>query len=147
MCEYLAGRYGPTDLAVSREEPDYGGYLNWMYFGEATLTFPQTLVLRYSQHEPEGRRLPQIVDDYSRWFLSRLRAVERRAGESPYLCGGRFTMADISVGFALMLASDLGLDSRFGPETRHYWTGLQARAAFQRAVGAQGPDPEANAIP
>jgi hypothetical protein len=32
-----------------------------MYFSDATLTFPQTLVLRYGQLEPEERRNPQVV--------------------------------------------------------------------------------------
>lgn len=137
MCEYLAGRYGPTDLAVGPDESAYGAYLNWMYYGEATLTFPQTLVLRYSQHEPETRRLPQIVEDYSRWFLARLRAVESRMAHAQFLCADRFTMADVSVGFALMLASDLKLDERFGPETARYWARLQARDGFQRALAAQ----------
>lgn len=137
MCEYLAGRYGPTPLAVGAAEPAYGAYLNWMYYGEATLTFPQTLVLRYSQHEPEPRRSPQIVEDYSRWFLARLRAVETRVLDAEFLCADRFTMADISVGFALMLATDLNLHDRFGEATILYWARLQERDGFRRAMHAQ----------
>ena len=49
ICQYLVTRYGPTPLAVDPSEPDYGPYLNWLFFGEATLTFPQTIVLRYSK--------------------------------------------------------------------------------------------------
>ncbi len=56
--------------------PAFGAFLNWMYFSDATLTFPQTLVLRYSQLEPEERRNPQVAGDYAKWFLVRLRAVE-----------------------------------------------------------------------
>ena len=41
IVQYLAARYGPTPLAVGIDEPDYGAYLNWLHFGEATLTFPQ----------------------------------------------------------------------------------------------------------
>ena len=69
-------RYGPTPLVVGVDEPAYGAFLNWMYFSDATLTFPQTLVLRYSQLEPEERRNPQVAADYAKWFLGRLRAVE-----------------------------------------------------------------------
>ena len=61
---------------VGDDEPAYGAFLNWMYFSDATLTFPQTLVLRYSQLEPEERRNPQVATDYAKWFLGRLRAVE-----------------------------------------------------------------------
>ncbi len=49
ICHYLGTRYGPTQLVVGVEEPAYGAFLNWLSFGEATLTFPQTLVLRYGR--------------------------------------------------------------------------------------------------
>jgi glutathione S-transferase len=76
ICHYLGIKYGPTPLMVSPDEGAYGAFLNWMYFSDATLTFPQTLVLRYSQLEPEERRNPQVATDYAKWFLGRLRAVE-----------------------------------------------------------------------
>ena len=63
ICQYLATRYGPSPLAVAPDEKDYGPFLNWLHFGEATLTFPQTLVLRYGQLEAPERRLPQAVED------------------------------------------------------------------------------------
>ena len=55
ICQYLAERYGPP-LSVRPDEPGYGSYLNALHFGEATLTFPQTIVLRYSRLEPRCRR-------------------------------------------------------------------------------------------
>ena len=38
MLLYLAQKYGPTPLNVSVDEPAYGSYLNWLFFGETTLT-------------------------------------------------------------------------------------------------------------
>ena len=115
ICHYLGTRYGPTPLVVGLEEPAYGAFLNWMYFSDATLTFPQTLVLRYSQLEPEERRNPQVAGDYAKWFLGRLRAVEAATGQSETLCAGRFTAADIVNGYALRLAENIGLAQDFGP--------------------------------
>ena len=112
ICQYLATRYGPTPLAVAPDEPDFGLYLNWLHFGEATLTFPQTIVLRYSRLEPPERRLPQAVEDYTRWFLGRLRGIEAALADRDFLCAGRFTVADISVGYALMLTGFIGLDRK-----------------------------------
>ena len=137
ICEYLAARYGPTPLAVVPEEPAFGAYLNWLHLGEATLTFPQTIVLRYSQLEPLERRLPQAVADYARWFLGRLRVVEPALAGQSFLCAGRFTAADISVGYACMLAENLGFKSRFQPATADYLERLKQRDAFQRAKAAQ----------
>ena len=81
ICHYLGVRHGPTPLMVGPEDPAYGAFLNWMYFSDATLTFPQTLVLRYTQLEPEERRNPQVAGDYAKWFLGRLRAVEAATAE------------------------------------------------------------------
>jgi glutathione S-transferase len=137
ICEYLAVRYGPTPLAVAPGDPAYGAWLNWLYFGEATLTFPQTIVLRYSRLEPEERRLPQAAEDYARWFLGRLRAVDAAMTRGEYLCAGRFTAADISVGYALLLATTLGLDAQFPPAVRDYWARLQLRDGYKRTRAAQ----------
>ena len=137
ISHYLASRYGPSPLAVEPSEADYGPFLNWTHFGEATLTFPQTLVLRYRRLEPEERRNPQVADDYARWFLARLRAVETVLQDRDHLCAGRFTVADISVAYALRLAASLGLDSEFGPNVRAYWQRISNRDGYARAHAAE----------
>jgi glutathione S-transferase len=137
VLQYLVTRHGPTPLAVGIDEPGYGGFLNWLHFGEATLTFPQTLVLRYGKLEPEERRSPQVATDYAKWFFGRLRAVEAAVTGNETLCAGRFTVADISVGYALLLAERIGLAKDFGPAVAAYWQRLQARAGFRRAVNAE----------
>jgi glutathione S-transferase len=137
VLQYLVTRHGPTPLAVGLDEPGYGAYLNWLHFGEATLTFPQTLVLRYGKLEPEERRSPQVAADYAKWFFGRLRAVEAAVTGSETLCAGRFTVADISVGYALLLAERIGLAKDFGPAVAAYWQRLQARDGFRRAVIAE----------
>ena len=134
ICQYLADVYGPTPLGVTPEEPEYGTYLNWLHRSDATLTFPQTLVLRYSQLEPEERRVPQVVEDYKAWFLGRLKSVERGLEGRDYLCGERFTMADVAVGYALLLASNLGMAEEFTPNIKAYFARLQERPAYQRAL-------------
>lgn len=137
ICQYLAARYGPTPLNVEVQEPGFGPYLNYLHFGEATLTFPQTLVLRYSRLEPPERRQPQVAEDYSKWFLARLKTLEPLLATHEYLCAGRFTAADISVGYALLLAGQLELQGRFTPAVLAYWERLRQREGFQRAQQAQ----------
>tara|TARA_R110002072_G_scaffold50835_1_gene136431 strand:+ start:29214 stop:29759 length:546 start_codon:yes stop_codon:yes gene_type:complete len=133
ICHYLVEKYGPTDLAIDKSEAEYGEFLNWLYRSDATLTFPQTLVLRYTVLEPEARRVPQVVEDYSKWYLSRLRAVETALEGKDFLCGGRFTIADIAVGYALFLGTTLGLDERYKPNCQRYLAALMARPALIRA--------------
>src|SRR5262249_21912356 len=121
ICQYLATRYGPTSIAVEPQEPAFGAYLNFLHFGEATLTFPQTIVFRYTRLEPEERRLPQAVEDYRRWYLGRIRGIEAVLTRDPYICAGRFTVADISIGFALMFSEQLGLFAQLPDVVQRYW--------------------------
>ena len=141
IIQYLATRDGPSALSVEPGDPAYGDWLNGLHFGEATLTFPQTLVLRYTRLEPKDRRNPQVADDYGRWFTARLKGLEPRlAANSGWYCAGRFTGADISVGYALLLAETLELDARFSPAVVAYWARLQERDGFVRAKAAQASD-------
>ncbi|WP_349741816.1 glutathione S-transferase family protein [Roseateles cavernae] len=146
ICQYLAARHDPGGLDVGMAEADYGAYLNWLHFGEATLTFPQTLLLRYRFFEPAERRQPQVAEDYARWFLARLRTLEPRLAAQDWLCAGRFTAADISVGYALLLASHLGLDAQFTPAVAAYWARLQQRDGWRRALAVQTEAAQAQGI-
>jgi glutathione S-transferase len=137
ICQYLATRYGPSPLGVQPNESAYGAFLNLLHFGEATLTFPQAVVLRYSRLEPPERRQPQVAEDYARWFYGRLRAVEAIVSQSEYVCAGRFTAADISVGYAMLLSQFNGLNENLPDAVRAYWARLQARDGLQRADAAQ----------
>lgn len=137
ILEYLAARHGPTPLHVRPDEEAFGAYLDFLHFGEATLTPPQALILRYGRFEPEARRLPQVIEDQSKWLMARLKILEPLLGAQEHLCAGRFTAADISVGFALMLAEMLKLDSWFKPGVAAYWARLKARPGFRRALAAE----------
>ena len=113
ICHYLGTRHGPTPLVVGVDDPAYGAFLNWMYFSDATLTFPQTLVLRYAQLEPEERRNPQVAGDYAKWFLGRLRAVEAATAMRRRWSPAGSPRPISSIGYALRLAENIGLVQGF----------------------------------
>ncbi|MBV7255406.1 glutathione S-transferase family protein [Pacificimonas sp. WHA3] len=135
ICHYLAERHGPTELSVSPNEKDYGRYLNWMYQADATMTFPQTIALRYRMFEPE-KGLQQAGDDYTQWFFSRLKAAAEMLGDREFVAAERFTMADIAFGYALKLAAQLKLGA-FPENVTAYWNGLKARGAYQAAMAKE----------
>ena len=147
ICQYIAARHGAGTLDVGVNEADYGAYLNYLHFGEATLTFPQTLVLRYRFFEPAERRQPQVADDYAKWFLARLRTLELRLQGREWLSAGRFTAADISVGYALLLAQHLELHTQFTPAVAAYWQRLQQLPSYQRAQALQFEAAQAQGVP
>ncbi len=138
ICEYLAVKYGADTLAVAPNEADFGAWLNWLHHGEATLTFPQTLVFRYAQLEPLERRQPVVADNYKKWFLARTVLAERTLADGrDWLCAGRFTVADISVAYALLFAEVLGHLDEVGPNLRAFWARCQARDGFKAAKARQ----------
>jgi glutathione S-transferase len=140
ICHYLAARHGAGTLAVEPHEPGYAAYLNFLVMGEATLTFPQTIFLRYAMFEPPERRLPQAAADYTQWFASRLKAAAALLGR-PYAAAGRFTAADISFGYAIRLANTIGLASAIPAAVQDYWDALQQRPAYRRAEAADAGEP------
>ena len=145
ILEYLAARYAP-DFGVGVDEPDFGAYLNWLHQGEATLTFPQTLVFRYAVLEAPEKRQPKVAADYLKWFVARTAMAEAALGDGrEWLCrdrtgAARFTVADISVAYALLFAETLGHLEAVGPCLRAFWERCQAREGFVRAKAAQGGD-------
>jgi glutathione S-transferase len=143
IVQYIAGRYGDGLLDVAPSDPGYPAYLNGLHFGEATLTFPQTLVLRYSRLEPEERRLPKVAADYAKWFAARAGAYRFEDG---YAAAGRFTAADISIGYALLLAHELGLQDLLPAHVLDYWARITDRDGYRRARAAQDSAAAAQAV-
>ena len=132
MAQYLAEKYGPTDLRVLPDEPDYPSYLNWLFHSDATLTFPQTVVLRYKLQEPGVA--DAAVDGYSRWFVSRLKLLETTLEDREYLCSDRFTIADICVSYAITLADSLGIEQAFKPNIKRWTDMLFERPAYKKSM-------------
>ena len=131
MSQYLVEKYGPTDLRVMPDEADYPAYLNWLYHSDATLTFPQTVVLRYKLQEPGVA--DAAVEGYSRWFVSRCKLLETALEDKEYLCSNRFTIADICVSYAFVVAESLGIHQAFKPNIKRYTEMLFEREAFKKS--------------
>jgi glutathione S-transferase len=147
ICHYLASRHDEPKLWIAPDEPGHAEYLNYVSYGEATLTFPLAIHLRYTKLEPEARRQPQAAEDYKRFFMGRLKWIEPVLDKQTWLCGERFTAADVSVGYALRLASTTGLAGVLKPQVQAYLERVQARAAFQRAQAAEGSGANDGPVP
>lgn len=131
ICERIAEG---TPLEVHRDESDYWAWRNWLHRSDATLTFPLAIMIRYTRVEPEERRLAQAVDDYKAFFGGRAKSIEAALGDGrEWLVAGRFTVADIVVGYAAFLATTLGADDVLGDATKTWLDRCTARDGFNRA--------------
>lgn len=138
ICHYLADKYGKGELMLDKNHKEYGAFLNWLYYSDATITFPQAVMLRYSVLEPDERKSPQVVEDYKGFLLGRLRKLESALDNKNYLCDDRFTIADICVGFSLVFAKYvLNIEEVFTPNIAKYYERLAARPAFIKATQGQ----------
>jgi glutathione S-transferase len=133
ILEYLLARYGRGALAVSPDDPAFASYLQFLHLGEAGLAGPMNAVFVGRALAPEAERGAFVTNWALETFESRLGFVTRRLAECPYLAGDRFTAADISVSYALLL----GLrTSNYvpGPGEREYLTRTTGRPAYARAL-------------
>ena len=136
IAHYLATRWGPTELAIAPGEQDYGAFLDFLHHADATITFPQTVFLRFARME-RNLGLEAAGEAYADWFGKRLVKAELHLENRDYLCAGRFTVADVAVTYALHLATLTGLDHLVPQGLKDYRARMTARPAFARAVEAE----------
>jgi len=135
ICERIAEG---TPLEVRRDESDYWDWRNWLHRSDATLTFPLAIMIRYTRVEPEERRLAQAVADYKAFFGGRAEGIEAALGDGrEWLVAGRFTTADIVIGYAAFLATTLGASDVLGEKTLAWLDRCTTRDGFQRARARQ----------
>jgi glutathione S-transferase len=134
ICEYLAHRHGGGALTVAADDPAWPDYLQFLHMGEATLVPPLTQMVRYRMLEPKERRLPQAVADAAEVFIDRLKPVSAKLANGDFLAGDRFTLADVSVGYALQLGAMLRLSDQYDPTVAAYHERLRERPGMIRAL-------------
>jgi len=133
IMEYLLARYGPTPLAPESQDAAFPDYQQFLHLGEAGLAVPINYVSSARNFAPEADRQNWSARDAMATFESRLRLVTRQLKHSPYLAGQRFTAADISVTYALMLARrNGGVD--LGEAEQAYMVRTSGREAYKRAL-------------
>jgi glutathione S-transferase len=140
VCHYLAVQHD-TSLTVRPNETEYARFLNWMYHADATLTFPQAIMLRYTQLQPG--RADNAVDDYVQFHIGRLRLLDEvLASGRKYLVENRFTVADICVTYPLYLGQSIiiggkPLSTLYKPQTLEYLEAMTSRPGFLHALERQ----------
>ena len=133
IMQYVTETYGPTKLALRADHPRFADYLQFLTFGEASLSAYMNPVIATQFGAPEGQKENFTVEAAKGMFIRRLGAVEKKLEKGDYLAGD-FTAADISVGYALGLGEGFGLGERYSAPIKAYSERLRARPAFQAAA-------------
>lgn len=133
---YLASKNGPSELVIGPGQSDYAEFLDYTYHADATITFPQTVYMRFALFEKE-RGFQEAGEAYAKWFWKRLIKLDQRLETREYLCGDRFTVADICCGYALILAENVGLDEGVPDSLKAYLKRLQTREGYVQAAARE----------
>jgi len=136
IMEYLAARYGPTDLVPPPSAANFPLYLQFLHFGEASLLGPMNVVVASRYMAPEEHKANWGARAAADMCLRRTSLLMNQVVKTPYLAGQAFTAADISAGYGLYVMNLLGLGDRLEPRLQDYLSSLQERPAFTRALAA-----------
>lgn len=136
ICEYLAARHH-SPLLVEPGDPDRIEFVQWLWYGEATLMTPLSRMATVGRLERKGPDIDAVMEDARGNVGVRLTALERRLEGRDFLVAGRLTLADISAGYPLHLVGLFGIDHLLGPRTAAYRERLRSRPAYQRAISVE----------
>lgn len=126
ICAYLADAF-PAKGLLPQTQDERAAYFRWLFFAAGPLE--QAVASRsLGWQVPEGRNVAVGFGSYA----DALDTLERGLSGGPFVCGERFTAADVYVG------SSVGWGMLFGsiekrPVFEAYAARVQARPAWQRA--------------
>lgn len=131
-CQTLAETFDPPKLWIGPREPGRARYLFWL------AVFGETLEGRLVECTVSraGILPPEYFSLHEARLRSKLDALCKMLPREGYLCGDRFTVADVLAGYNLHLATELGLVDRSA--IAPYFGRLAARPAAQRSRALAG---------
>jgi glutathione S-transferase len=134
IVQYLAARYGPTPLAPAAEDPTYPAYLQYLVYGEGSLSAFLNPLVGTRFLAPDDQKDNFTAGLCRTLFSRRVKALTGRLSESSHLAGEAFTAADISVVYALNMGASLGLAEDYPAPIADYWARVKTRPAYQAAI-------------
>jgi len=129
MLIYLAeksGQFMPIETAARM------GVLQWLMFQMGSVGPMLGQAHHFIKYAPE--KIPYAVERYTN-EANRLYAVmDKRLGESPYLAGDEYTIADIATFPWLRSPSNQGVNMDEYPNVKRWFDAIDARPAVQRGL-------------
>lgn len=133
----VAGNEKAIALAVG-PRPDaahYAHHLQFLHFGEADLATPIGTIFRTRVFS--GEHSNATIADQLGQVEKRLTFLDSVLADGrPFVTGDRFTIADISIGYAFLLAEFTRLEVSLPAHVAAYWARLQARPGYRRSIAA-----------
>jgi glutathione S-transferase len=135
MLLYIAEKYGPTPLLPGKDDPRFARVIQMTVFGEATLGATCNPLLIDHFLIPEKEKGGPLIAAMTERLAQQVSYVEQILGAAPFIAGKDFTIADISVTYALGLCDGF-LQGRFPEKLSAYVKRATSRPAYERATKA-----------
>lgn len=137
ILQYITGRRIPESLSITTgPSPDpaaYAEHLQFLHFGEADLATPIGAIFRTRIFS--GEKSNATITDQLGLVARRLAFLDDHLSDGrEWVTGAKFTIADISIGYAFVLADFTKVEIELPGHVAAYRDRLQARPAFQRAA-------------
>ena len=127
ICLHLADQHPEAQLAPAPGTHDRALVYQWSVFAPAELEPPLFAAWVQAQRDPERAKGARER------FMNAVGAVDDALGDSHYLVGGNFTVADILVGTAVAFTGAAGFGDQLSGTLQAYIARLAERDAFKRA--------------
>ena len=138
IVEYIIAKYAKGRLAVAPDSPQFGDYLFWLHFANASMGATEMIKMVVSAIglDPDSPTMGFVSDRSARAFA----LVEKRLGQTPYFAGDELTAADIMMVFTLTTMRVFSPHDISGlPNLLAYLKRIAGRPAYQRAMAKGDP--------
>jgi glutathione S-transferase len=134
MMLYLATKYGPTPMMPAKDDPSLARMMQFLVFGEATLGAWGNVQMGARFFAPDAEKDNWSVRTARDRMVQGFDYSAQILGDNPFIAGKTFTIADISVGYAVGVArAMLNLGEKMPKSLLAYHDRLVQRPAYQRA--------------
>lgn len=148
VCQYLASRYDLAHkVSVPANSAEFGDWLTWSVFGEATMNYLLSVCLRYGWMEREEKRKPDVVAFYKSRFFEKAEYLADQIGSKTFLVDNRPTIADFCVGYNFILTDFMNYTVELPEAVQAYWGRLKDLPSYQRCLLAEREAPLATERP
>ena len=132
MMQYILDRYGNGRLQPLTGTVEHAYFLQWLWFSEATFSRPVGEIVNHRREFPGELEILDVVKEMQSRIFKCILALDKALEEKPFILGKKFSAADISLGYTLLIAQNMVEDSL--PErVSNYWESISSRKAFKIA--------------
>ncbi|EFC6552813.1 glutathione S-transferase [Escherichia coli] len=139
IIQYIIARYGANRLSPDITSPQFGEYLYWFHFANASLMASSMVEMAFTTH-PASVGFP-VLNIFKERTSRAFEIIEEKLRISPYFAGTEFSAADIMMFFPLTtMRNFVDRDISIYPNLIKYLKLITLRPAWQKAKEAADPD-------